>query len=553
MTPEFIPFPKIARLSRLAIVSEKIDGTNAQVLITEDGDIFAGSRSRWITPEDDNYGFARWVEGNKDTLLKLGPGRHMGEWWGCLSSDTSVRLADGTLERIGRIVNKKLGVEVLSYNFDTQKIEPRRVVGWKRGPATDDWLTIIFKRKFRGGRKLRLHLTPNHIIYRSTDEGYEEVPAGQICAGDRLFLGFENPSCFQQQIISGSLMGDGSVQDHCFGVGHSNHALVDTKIKLLENLVASTSFVISGHGSLMKKLQTKTLPFLRDIEEEIYVNGIKGVTTAFVNTFGPVAFAFWYVDDGHIAFSSVRSPICELSTRGFSEDSVRAVSETLRLRGYENYVFLAKDMPVIRFTPKGTRRFQLDISPYIPWEMKYKMLPAFREIIPAWEQVLPEDNVGRDLVTTEVVSVTDDYLRGGRSKVRYDIEVEGNNNFFANGVLVHNSGINRNYGLKEKRFSLFNTVRWCNYGDAPQRIPMADPRIEKWQEALPEGLRLVPKLRWSDFSTRVCDEALDNLREYGSLAAPGFMRPEGIVVFHVAANTAFKRTLEKDGEPKSRT
>ena len=65
MTPEFIPFPKIARLSRLAIVTEKIDGTNAQVTITEDGDIFAGSRSRWITPEDDNYGFARVKAGVK--------------------------------------------------------------------------------------------------------------------------------------------------------------------------------------------------------------------------------------------------------------------------------------------------------------------------------------------------------------------------------------------------------------------------------------------------------------------------------------------------------
>jgi hypothetical protein len=32
MTPEFIHFPKIARLSRLAIVTEKIDGTNAQCL-----------------------------------------------------------------------------------------------------------------------------------------------------------------------------------------------------------------------------------------------------------------------------------------------------------------------------------------------------------------------------------------------------------------------------------------------------------------------------------------------------------------------------------------
>lgn len=80
--PTFEPFPKIARLSRECIVTEKIDGTNGTILITEDGDIFAASRSQWVTPEQDNYGFARWVEGNKDELLKLGPGTHRGEWWG---------------------------------------------------------------------------------------------------------------------------------------------------------------------------------------------------------------------------------------------------------------------------------------------------------------------------------------------------------------------------------------------------------------------------------------------------------------------------------------
>ncbi len=79
---EFLEFPKIARLSRDMIVTEKIDGTNAQILITEDGEIFAGSRTKWITPTDDNQGFAKWVEGNKNELLKLGTGRHFGEWWG---------------------------------------------------------------------------------------------------------------------------------------------------------------------------------------------------------------------------------------------------------------------------------------------------------------------------------------------------------------------------------------------------------------------------------------------------------------------------------------
>lgn len=79
---EFKEFPKMPRLSREIIVTEKIDGTNAQVCITEDGRILAGSRTRWITPENDNFGFAAWVRDNTNELLKLGPGSHFGEWWG---------------------------------------------------------------------------------------------------------------------------------------------------------------------------------------------------------------------------------------------------------------------------------------------------------------------------------------------------------------------------------------------------------------------------------------------------------------------------------------
>lgn len=79
---EFETFPKINRLKRECVITEKIDGTNAQIAITEDGVMFVGSRSRWITPEDDNYGFARWARDNQEELLTLGAGRHYGEWWG---------------------------------------------------------------------------------------------------------------------------------------------------------------------------------------------------------------------------------------------------------------------------------------------------------------------------------------------------------------------------------------------------------------------------------------------------------------------------------------
>lgn len=80
---EFMPFPKISRFSREVIVTEKIDGTNAQIVVSDDGnDLCAGSRTQWITLEKDNAGFARWVQANKTELLKLGPGQHFGEWWG---------------------------------------------------------------------------------------------------------------------------------------------------------------------------------------------------------------------------------------------------------------------------------------------------------------------------------------------------------------------------------------------------------------------------------------------------------------------------------------
>ena len=80
---DFIKFSKMPRLSREMIITEKIDGTNAQICISDDGlELQAGSRNRWITLDNDNMGFARWCNENKEDLLRLGPGRHFGEWWG---------------------------------------------------------------------------------------------------------------------------------------------------------------------------------------------------------------------------------------------------------------------------------------------------------------------------------------------------------------------------------------------------------------------------------------------------------------------------------------
>ena len=78
----FMKMPKIARLSREIVITEKIDGTNGQIYINGDGELFTGSKNIWITPQNDNYGFAKWCQDNKEELLKLGVGHHYGEWWG---------------------------------------------------------------------------------------------------------------------------------------------------------------------------------------------------------------------------------------------------------------------------------------------------------------------------------------------------------------------------------------------------------------------------------------------------------------------------------------
>jgi hypothetical protein len=104
MTIEFVGFPKLARLSREVVITEKLDGTNAAVVITpipfngvgqvDESNLsaecarvgpwrlFAQSRTRVIVPGDDNFGFAAWVRDNAADLVTMGEGHHFGEWWG---------------------------------------------------------------------------------------------------------------------------------------------------------------------------------------------------------------------------------------------------------------------------------------------------------------------------------------------------------------------------------------------------------------------------------------------------------------------------------------
>lgn len=114
------------------------------------------------------------------------------------------------------------------------------------------------------------------------------------------------------------------------------------------------------------------------------------------------------------------------------------------------------------------------------------------------------------------------------------------------------NGIQRKYGLSDKRFSLFNVQRWCLAGEIPITTEPLNPKDEpKTQQVLPSCCGLVPVLyRGTMNETRIL-EALHDLAGNGSKAAPGFMNPEGIVIYHTASGVGFKKTIKDDESPKS--
>jgi hypothetical protein len=103
-------------------------------------------------------------------------------------------------------------------------------------------------------------------------------------------------------------------------------------------------------------------------------------------------------------------------------------------------------------------------------------------------------------------------------------------------------GIQRKYGMTSKVFSLFNTSQWHN-----------NEATHPAQLEAPDCCSVVPVLYAGPFSVDTVDHTLEQLQTFGSIASPGFMNPEGVVVFHVAANKMFKKTIENDDQHKGGT
>jgi recombination protein RecA len=375
----------------------------------------------------------------------------IGVMFGCGSWHTKVTLADGTQETLGKIVNRKMNVEVLSYDPDSGKVVPRRVVNWFDNGKTEEFLHFKVSRLGggAGGGYANLAMTRNHLI--RTPGGWRE--AGEICVGDRVMLAQPCLLSEQQwQVVFGSLMGDGNLskpvgkqtESARFRMGHpaKQAAYLDWKASLLGNIRHART--TDTKGAVFADFTP--LAELGELRSAVYFgDGKKHLSWDYLKELTPLALAVWYMDDGcftprskglqeRTAGGSGRIEICvEAMSPGSKERLVAYLRDTydldvkLTTRG-------ARQVQVLQFTTAASARFQSLVAPYVHPSMEYKLLPCFRGHF-AVEPHLVEPTM--QLMPSRVVSIiskTDYPIMN-----RYDIEVEGSHNYLADGVMVHNS------------------------------------------------------------------------------------------------------------------
>ncbi|HKP40150.1 intein-containing recombinase RecA [Mycobacterium sp.] len=371
----------------------------------------------------------------------------IGVMFGCFNYSTRVQLADGTTEKIGKIVNNKMDVEVLSYDPDTDRIVPRKVVNWFNNGPAEQFLQFTVE-KSGGNGKSQFAATPNHLI--RTPGGWTE--AGDLIAGDRVLAAEPHRLSDQQfQVVLGSLMGDGNLSPNRrdrngvrFRLGHGakQAEYLEWKTALMGNIKHSVSENAKG----ARFVDFTPLPELAELQRAMYLgDGKKFLSEEYLKALTPLALAIWYMDDGSF---TVRSKGLQERTAGGSgriEICVEAMSEGSRVRlrdylrdthGLDVRLRLsgAAGKAVLVFSTASTAKFQELVAPYMAPSMEHKLLPRFR---------------GQSSVTPQFVEPTQRLVPARildvhvkphtRSMNRFDIEVEGNHNYFVDGVMVHNS------------------------------------------------------------------------------------------------------------------
>jgi recombination protein RecA len=367
----------------------------------------------------------------------------IGVMFGCFHYDARVVLADGRTEKIGKIVNQRMPVEVLSYDPMTGCVQPCRVVNWFDNGRADYFLQFVVEGGVSGRR--RFGVTPNHLLL--TPRG--EVPAGELREGDEVLAVVTDYRLTddQQQLIIGGALGDGALRKagaHTaqFRVGHAEAQVEYARWKhwMLEPF--SRAFGTAGKGF---GFDTIAFPTLANLRAALYgVDRQRIADASAVDRLDARGVAVWYGDDG--SFSG------HFNRWGHGKAVLYNTSLTADAREHMIAFFGRLGVGQPRddgrgfwFDSEQTARLQALIAPYVHPSLGYKLHPSLRDRF-SWQP----DRSDAHLNGTRLAARS--YLRAvparivriykkppTRSMERFDLEVQGNHTYLADGVVVHNS------------------------------------------------------------------------------------------------------------------
>jgi recombination protein RecA len=370
------------------------------------------------------------IKQSNTTVLFTNQLRHkIGVMFGCFHYDARVVLADGSTEKIGKIVNQKMAVDVLSFNTKSKKLEPRRIVNWFNNGNAEQFLQFVVDGNNGNGRH-SFACTPNHLLL--SEKGWKH--ASELRVHDRLMTSVSHYlSETQREIVYGSLLGDGSfrrIGDYNtqlrIGHGQAQNEYLKWKASLFEGVIGYEG-INSRNG-----ISFDTIPMyeLSRIVERDYQNGRKNPSDELIDSLSPLSLAIWYMDDGTFdqSYGHQRSTI---ACGDISEDRRFALAHKLTHWGIDVKV---SHWARLEFNVEGTRKLHELIAPYVYPSMDYKLMPKFRGRFKPFSTQSGQRNEITPMSILEIYAKPKT-----RSMNRFDIEVEGNHAYLVDGVVVHNS------------------------------------------------------------------------------------------------------------------
>ncbi len=371
----------------------------------------------------------------------------IGVMFGCLSYSTRITLADGTQEKIGKIVNQRMPVEVLSYDADARRggaQEGRQLVRQRRHRPVPP------VHRGEAGRQRACAVRASPATTRSARPvGWRE--AQELAVGDRVLQSVPH-HLSELPVGSRARRSDGRRSPLTDPLGsrravpvrsrrRSRRAYCDWKTSLFENVGVSRSANAKGATFC----DVSPLPELAELRRAVYVEGKKVLSHDYLKQLTPLSIAVWYMDDGGFTLrakgvqertrdGSGRSEICveamELTTRqrlaSYLADTW-GIRPKLMYRGKRQTAFLV-------FAKDETAKLHALIAPFVHPSMGYKLLPRYRGRFAVEPVFAP---MRYELMPLPITSIS--VKPPTRSMHRFDIEIEGTHNYFADGVMVHNS------------------------------------------------------------------------------------------------------------------